>query len=116
MKDLTLFTAALVCSVAGIIVLFFISENISLSQTNIYDIDEIEPGKVVKERGCVEKASDTEKVMFLKVGQEKIEKVSIVLFKSSNITLKQGDYVEITGTVEEYKGAPEIIASKVRII
>lgn len=116
MKDLTLFTVALICSVLGIIILFFISDNITISQTNIHDIDSIEPGKTVKIIGRIERASDTEKVMFLTVGQEKIETVSVVLFKSSNITLKQGDYVEITGTVEEYQGAPEVIASRVRII
>ena len=37
----------------------------------------------------------------------------MVLFKESNLNLQQGDYVEITGTVEDYEGQKEIIGSKV---
>jgi len=35
------------------------------------------------------------------------------LFKDSEIFLEEGDYVEVTGTVEDYNGKKEVIANKV---
>ena len=116
MKEKTLLKIALICSLVGIVVLFFVSEKISISQVDLDRIDERDIGTDVKIIGRIERATDTEKVMFLEIGQEKIEKVTVILFKDSDISLKEGDYVEITGEIEDYNGKREIIANKVRIV
>ena len=116
MKEKTLLKIALICSLVGIVVLFFVSEKISISQVDLDRIDEMDIGTDVKIIGRIERATDTEKVMFLEIGQEKIEKVTVILFKDSDISLKEGDYVEITGEIEDYNGKREIIANKVRIV
>ena len=116
MKEKTLFKIALICSLVGIIALYFISEKISINEVSIDKINEIDVGKSVKITGRVEKVSDSGKVMFLEVGQEKIETIPVLLFKDSAVSLKKGDYVEITGTVENYEGEREVIANRVRII
>ena len=116
MKEKTLLKIALICSLVGIVVLFFVSEKISISQVDLDRIDEMDIGTDVKIIGRIERATDVEKVMFLEIGQEKIEKVTVILFKDSDISLKEGDYVEVTGEIDDYNGEREVIANKVRII
>ena len=41
--------------------------------------------------------------------------MDVVVFNDEEIYLKKGDYVEISGEVEEYKGKKEIIASEITI-
>lgn len=116
MKEKTLLKLALICSLSGIIVLFFISERISIKEIDISKINEEETGKIVKLVGRIESVNDANKTIFLEIGQEKVEKVAVILFKDSDLALAKGDYVEITGSIEDYEGEREIIASRVRII
>lgn len=116
MKEKTLFKISLICSLVGIIVLFFISEKLTIDEIDLSKIDEVKIGRSVKIIGRIEKVSNTEKVIFLEVGQQKIETVSVLLFKDSDIALKQGDYVEIIGEIDDYNGKKEVIANRVRLI
>ena len=116
MKEKTLFKIALICMVIGLCVLFFISVKIEVKEINVGKITNIDIGKEVRVIGRVERVSDTDKVMFLEVGQQKIESVSVVLFKEEkNIPIKQGDYVELIGELDDYNGEVNIIANAVKI-
>ncbi len=116
MKEKTLFKIAIVCSVIGLIGLFFVSEQITVKEIDVGKITDSDVGKEVRVIGRVERVSDTEKVMFLEVGQEKVESVSVVLFKEDKgIRLKEGDYVELLGELDEYKGEYSIIANAVKV-
>ena len=44
---------------------------------------------------------------------ERVEKNNIILFPDQEIFLKEGDSVEISGTVEEYNNQKEVIGNKV---
>lgn len=116
MKEVTLLKIALTCSVFGIVLLFLISDRISVQEIDISKIEEEGIGKDVKVIGKVGRVTDTGKMMFLEVEQEKVEQVTIILFKPGDITLFEGEYVEIVGEVEDYKGKREIIANKVKKI
>jgi DNA/RNA endonuclease YhcR with UshA esterase domain len=116
MKEKILLNIALVCSVTGLIVLFFISDNLSAGNVNLNEVSGMDEGKDVKITGKVERLSGNEKVLFLEIGQEKIETVSVLLFKGADTALKEGDYVEIEGEITESNGEKEVIANKVRII
>ncbi len=115
MKEKTLFKIAIVCSLVGISVLLFVSDKIIIERINIGDIDDSSAGEDVRVIGTVERVSDTEKVVFLEVGQQKIETASIVLFKEKEINLKKGDVIELIGEVEEYNGKNSIIANAVKV-
>ena len=115
MKEKTLFKIAAVCSLVGLIVLFFISGHISIKEIDVGKINGGDVGKEVKVIGRIERISDTDKVMFLQVGQEKIESISVVLFKEGNINLKEGDYVELIGELDDYNGSYSIIANAVKV-
>ena len=116
MQDKTLLKISVICSLIGIIVLFLIADNLSLSTTEISKIQQSELGKQVKIKGKIESLSETDNLMFLTVGQEKIETVSVVLFKDSDIALEKGDNIELTGTLEDYEGKREILANRIVII
>ncbi|MBR9691457.1 hypothetical protein GOV06_01600 [Candidatus Woesearchaeota archaeon] len=115
MKEKTLFKIALICSIIGLGVLFFISGSIEIEEIDIAKITDADIGKEIKVIGRVERVSDTEKVMFLEVGQQKIEKISVVLFKEGDIKIKKGDFVEIVGELEEFGGEKSIIANAVKV-
>ena len=115
MKEKTLFKIAFICTVVGLWVLFFISENLEIEEIDVSKIDSIDIGKEVRVIGRVERITDTEKVAFMVVGQEKIESVSVVLFKDGEIFIEQGDYVELIGKLDDYNGEVNIIANAVKV-
>jgi len=114
MKENTLLKIALVCSLAGLFVLYFISTKI--------DVKEYKPnilnknvGDDVKLKGTVTKVTDKGNVVFIEVNQQ--SPVTVVIFaEDNNLKLNNGDNIEVIGEVQEYKGKPEIVANKVRVI
>ncbi len=111
MEDKTLLKISLGVGLLGVLVLYFLSSGISLEA--VENINTIEEEEEVKVTGVVGKVSEQEKVVFIKIWNEKIEEINVVLFKEGEIDLKEGDYVEITGTVEEYEGEKELIGNEV---
>ena len=115
MKEKTLLKIALSCVFLGLITLFFIAENSSLANKNIEEISEDDVGKTIKITGVLTKVSDKDKVMFIEVGQQRTEKISVVLFKDHDFELIPGQYVSVIGQVEEYQGKKELIANKLTL-
>ena len=115
MKEKTLFKIAAVCSLIGLVVLFFVSGHITIKEIDVGKINGEDVGQEVKVIGRIERVSDTDKVMFLQVGQEKVETISVVLFKEGKIGLKEGDYIELVGELDEYDGEYSIIANAVKV-
>jgi len=116
MKEKTLFKLALVCSIIGLMVLFFVSENIKIKEIDVGKITDSEVGKEIRVIGVVNRITDTEKVMFLEVGQEKVEDIDVILFKEEEkINIKKGDHVELLGEIEEYNEDYNILANAVKV-
>ena len=114
MKETTLLKIALICSLVGLIVLYFISTKIELKdyKPNILNRN---VGDDVKLTGIVGKITDKGDVVFIEVSQQ--NPVTVVLFtKEDNIKLKNGDDVEVIGKVQDYNGKKEIIADKIRVV
>ncbi|MFC1704702.1 OB-fold nucleic acid binding domain-containing protein [Nanoarchaeota archaeon] len=114
MKEKTLLRVALVVSLIGIVILFFISEFKDIDETRIDDITINDLDKDVKVIGTISQMRDTDKVMIMEVMQA--QKVKVVVFKDDNFSLKKGDYIEVLGKVEEYEGELEIIGDRIRLI
>ena len=114
MKETTLLKIALICSLAGLITLYFISTKIEIKdyKPNILNRN---VGDDVQLKGIVTKINDKGNVVFVDVSQQ--NSVSVVLFTdNNNLNFKNGDNVEVIGKVQEYNGKNEIIAQKIRII
>lgn len=116
MKEKNLLKIAMVCSVIGLTIIFFIAENTILDPTPLQDTKNSEEGRQVKVVGVVTAVNTFDKVLFLKVGQQKMETVDVVLFKDHDFDLEKGQYVEIFGEITEYKGKNEIVADRLRLI
>ncbi len=110
MKEVTLIKLALISSIIGIIILYISVENISLNETEINKITYADND--IKIKGVITKLDEREKVTFLEISQPNT--MNVVVFKDSKFDLKQNDYVEVIGSVEEYNGKLQIIAEEIK--
>ena len=113
MKENTLLKIALICSLAGLAALYFISAKIEVKSYIPKQLN-ANIGDDVGLKGTITKITDKGDVVFIEVVQENT--VTVVLFTKDNLTLSKGDNIEILGNVQEYKGREEIIAEKVRVV
>lgn len=114
MKETTLLKIALICSLAGLTILYIISTKIEVKDYKPSILNK-NVGDDVKLKGTVTKITDRGNVVFIEVNQQ--NPVTIVLFTNGdNLKLKNDDFIEVIGQVQEYKGKNEIIAQKVRVI
>ncbi len=103
------FKISLIVLIIGLISLFIIAEEFNPKAVESID----KPLEEVKISGKVNKIVNKNKVSFLEIEGKKIENVEVVVFGNENIFIQEGDIVEISGIVEEYKGKKEIIADKI---
>ena len=113
MEDNTLFMTALATSILGIILLFFITDEINLQEVG--SINHISIDQDITISGKVNRVTQTDKVAFLQIANEKVEQIDVVLFKPEYVMLKEGDYVEIEGSTDEYEGKSQIIGNQVTV-
>lgn len=116
MDESILLRIALLCGVAGVIGLYFVSENTGIDEVSINKINNEDVGSAVMVRGAVQKVADFEKTMIIDVSDEYGKTVSVLLFKDGKIRIDKGSIVEITGKVENYKGKIELIGEEVKVI
>lgn len=111
MQEKTLFKVSFLLVFLGLAFLFFYAEEVDLKV--VENLDTSLPEEAVKVRGIVQSINKQEKVLFLNLEAERMEIMDIIVFPEEELFLQEGDYVEITGTVEEYKGKKEVIASTI---
>ena len=115
MKEKTLLRVALISAIIGVSVLFIISDNIEIDEKTIDKINKDNIGEKVKIKGIVTKVSDTNKTLFLEISQP--ESMTLIVFKDDKeINISSGDYIEVIGKIDEYKGEMEVIVDKIRKI
>ena len=114
MKETLLLKIALICSLVGLVALFFISQRIELKDYKP-DLLNKNVGDSVKLSGKISKVTTGNNVVFIELIQQ--VPVSVVIFSDKEFTsLNKDDFVEIEGKVQEYNGKEEIIADKIRIM
>jgi len=114
MKETTLLKIALICSLAGLFILYLISTKIQIRDYMPNKLNE-NIGDDIKLQGTVTKITDKGSVVFVEVNQQ--SPVTVVLFADDkNFKLNNGDSIEVIGEVQEYNGKNEIIAQKIRVI
>ena len=116
MKEKTLLKIALIVSLVGLLVLYIISDNITIKQASIEKITLGNKDEMVKVRGIVSRVTDTDKVTIMEIMQP--TEITVVLFKGNNqsMPIKEGNEVEIIGKVDEYNNKLEIVAQRARVI
>lgn len=109
MNQKNLLRVSLAVTLLGLVFLFFYAGQFDLRTVENINL----PEEKVQLAGTIKSLSMKDKVAFMEVEGEKIETIPVVLFTPEELFLKTGDYVEIVGTMEEYKGKKEVIASSV---
>ena len=112
MKEKTLLKTAIICALAGVFLLFLVSDNIEVEESSIAKIEEEEIGRDVKVKGVVEDIFKGKKISIITVTQP--SDIKIVVYE--NISVNKGDYIEVIGEIDEYKGEREVIGNRVRVI
>jgi DNA/RNA endonuclease YhcR with UshA esterase domain len=107
---------SIIFSCIGLIILFLISRNYELSQTNIQTISYEDSGKVVRVCGeVVSKHTSKTQHTFLKLKDDS-GTIEIVVFNSTAKKLNLDfDNICVTGTVDEYENKLEIIAKTIKV-
>ena len=114
MKEKTLIKICLLSVIVGIIIMFFANRMITPKEIKISDVSE--EYNYVKIKGEVVKIYVSESgTAFIELSDES-GSVDVVVFKGSienvsNITT--GDFIEVIGKPEKYKGEMEVIASSI---
>ena len=112
MQERTIMYTALVVTVIGFIVLALAAE---LNQT--IDMEKInqgfQPSQRIEMQGVVQSVRKHDKVWFVELEGQKTETVNAVLFPKEDIYLQEGDIVQLWGTIEQYKGEEEVLASRI---
>jgi hypothetical protein len=111
MEEKLLLKIALVCSIAGIFLLFIISNELP---PNEKAINNLENNENVVLSGKITKIYDKGDLMIAELSQ--YNKISVVIYKKDYLDLRVNDNIEVTGTTTEYNCKLEIMADEVRLV
>lgn len=111
MQEKTLFKTAIIVAVIGLSFLFIYTEKFDLEAVG--SSDSVDVGKEIHLKGKINRLTATEKATFLELEGEEIVNTDVILFPEEKVNLREGDYVEIYGKVEEYNSQKEVVGSKV---
>ncbi|MBI4148880.1 OB-fold nucleic acid binding domain-containing protein [Candidatus Woesearchaeota archaeon] len=114
MNERVLLRVSLAAGTIGILVLFYLSEHITIGERTIDKLSAADLEADIKIKGVVQAIEDHEKVAFLTVAQ--LKDIQVVLFKEGNLSLRNGQLVEVIGTVDEYEGKLQLIGNEVRVL
>lgn len=109
MEEKTVKLVSIVVIIVGLTFLFFYAQKLKLPATE--ELGSSAPEKVLM-KGTVKNLQVTDKAVFFELEGEKVVTTDVILFPENSIYLRDGDHVEITGQVEEYKGKKEVVADK----
>jgi len=107
MQEKTILRFSLIVIIIGLIFLFFYVEEYDFA--TIQNLETIRPEEKVNIQGIVKRLSFQDTTLFLQIEGEQIVTIDVVVFTEETPYLRE----EISGTVEEYKGKKEVIASKI---
>ena len=110
MKEKILVKISLVCSLLGIFILFLLFGVIGVDERTIDSISKADLEKDIRINGVITNINDLNGTLIIEVSQ--LNKIDVVVF-DSEVGVKKGDNVEISGVTEEYKGKLEIIADRI---
>ncbi len=111
MQEKQLIKISLIVAGLGLLILLFFADSFELVTTN--NIENIENEQEVKLQGTIIRLTKLDKVVFIELEGEQVVKSDVILFPNEDIYLEEGNYVEITGTIEEYNNKKEVIANEI---
>ena len=111
MEEKNLLQISIIMVLLGLAFLYFYAEEVEVPTSS--QLGNIAPEEKVQIQGIISRLNQQDKVAFIELQGERIETMEVVLFADEEVYLREGDYVEIMGTVEDYQGKKEVIASQI---
>ena len=111
MQEKQLIKTSLIVASVGLLILLFFADSFELVAIN--NIENIENEQEVKLQGVITRLTQLEKVVFIELEGKQVVKSDVILFPDEDLYLQEGNYVEITGTIEEYNNKKEVIANEI---
>ncbi len=111
MEEKTITKTAMITTIIGLLLLFFLSEENGSTVTKT--LDDSSPQETAIVEGLVTKVVHKNTAYFLDVDATRREKMNIIVFPSEELYLKEGNIISVQGIVQEYNGEKEVIASKI---
>jgi hypothetical protein len=110
MQESTLLKLAMIFSIIGVIILYFISQTIKFPEGTLMEED-----SNYAIQGTIEKVTQKESITYLDL--KRGDNLNVVLFKDYPVDLNKGDYVEIIGKAsKDQNGEMQLIAKDVRVV
>jgi DNA/RNA endonuclease YhcR with UshA esterase domain len=111
MQEKTLRNLALLGVLLGLAALYLFAEEVDVQR--IASLDTVDVEETVFLAGEVTNVRQLETVVFLEVTGQRAETMQITFFPKEEVLLHVGDFVEVEGVVDEYRGQTQVIAEQV---
>ncbi|HME87146.1 MAG TPA: OB-fold nucleic acid binding domain-containing protein [Candidatus Nanoarchaeia archaeon] len=110
MRETTLLRITMLIAIAGLFLLFIISkvtafpEQVLLDEDNSYTV-----------QGEIKRITERDKVTFITLN--KVDELTVVLFKDYPVDLHQGEYIEVIGkATKDQEDNLQLVSKEIRII
>ncbi len=113
MEDKTLLKAALIASILGVLMLYYILEFSDVEEASVSLLNDESLGDKVLVKGNVIDIVNFENSKLIKIDTK--EKINVMIFDDF-LNLEKGDKVEVVGKVEKYNNDYEVIADEIRYL
>ena len=110
MNEKQLVDVSIILGILGIVVLFFISENIELEETKINEIDKNKLNEQIRIQGKVKNIIEKDKITLITIENQ----CTSLIVSFDDVSIKEGDNIEVIGNIREYKGQTEVVAEKIK--
>ena len=112
MDDATLARLAISCSLAGLLLLYVMTEFVRTPEKRIADMVQLNDGERITVRGFITNIEKLDSRYGIEVSELKSVKITAFTDSKLDDRLKQGVFIEAEGSVREYKGNKELLADK----
>lgn len=114
MQEKTITLLALLCSGAGIVILYLFMSHASFPSAQINKLSPSDLSTIKELNGTIMQIASKNNTTFITLTQTNT--ITVVLFNDPQTQFQKNDNIKVTGRIEEYQGAYEIIADKVEKI
>jgi len=111
MQEKTLLKISLITSITGVALLFALSLGMEKQEKPFQLLNEEDYSTI---SGKIAKVSAMENITFITIYQN--TPVNAVIIGKGYLNLREGDSVEMSGTVQNYEGKKEFVAEEIRKI
>ena len=115
MKNEKLFNLALICTLIGLLIIIFISDNIEINYSLIKDISKKDIDKQVKIKGIISSIIQKESLTLYNI-EDSTGKIKVIVFNENFLDLQNNKTIEVIGKVLLYQGILEINAEQIKTI